>query len=89
MFIRPRMYLIIRLIIMDTLRPGLHLQPLWQLVYIVAIITTMVVIMEAVMVEGIRLSLITETVLIITITPETHPTLYVTIRIGAIMAMAQ
>ena len=45
------MYRMFHLIITDTLRPGLDLQQLWQLAYIVVIIiTTMVVIMVDIMV---------------------------------------
>ena len=77
MCIRRRMYLIILLIITDIIRPGLDLQQLWQLGYIVPIIgAIMVVIMVVIiMVVIIMLSLIPGTgiKLVSTIVTETDP----------------
>src|SRR5678809_1536839 len=72
---------IIRLIITDTIRPGLDLQQLWQLVFIVPIIgVIMVVIMVVITVVVIIMAVITSSLIpatgiksIITTIAETHP----------------
>src|SRR6478672_8492983 len=89
---------IILLIITDFTRPGLDLQQLWQLVFIVPIIgVTMVVIMVVIMVVVviimvvITLSLIMGTgiQLIITTIAETHPILCPITGLKVIMAPDQ